>query len=703
MTSGDVRSSLRRMRIARVALFLPFLVLTARAAHLSVFDQRGVKRGEAQTERILTLMPERGTIVDRNGAALAISVTAPSVYATPHALTDPKAAAAALARALGIARSRVEARLDAHPSFVFVARWVDSDAAERVRALGLPGVGVLEEPRRVYPHRGLAGPMLGFANIDGEGVRGVEQKEDGWLRGTARRIPVERDARGRLLSEGGVWSTAGGDVALTLDATLQAEAEKHLRDSVEATGAKSGVVIVMDPMSGDLLTVAEHPSFDPNGFRELRYRSTRARSFLDAAEPGSTMKLFLVAAALERGAVTEGDRYDCEEGSYEVAGGTIRDSHPHGVLSIAEILRYSSNIGAVKIAQSLGPRGYFEMLRRFGFGTPSESHFPDESAGVLRSWKKWRAIDHANIAFGQGISVTPIQLAAAAASLANGGFHVRPRLVAARRAADGPWHPTDFGRGERVVSEATARSVVDMLEGVVTAEGTGRRAALENVRVAGKTGTAQKFDTEEGRYSEAAFTAWFVGIAPADAPRVVVVVGLDEPRRPFHTGGGSAAPLFARVAASQLSHFGIATAPRHIPRPSPADETDAPPVQLASRASEAAAPPARAASRAPAPVRPPAPPRRPAPAAAPRPTPLPPVAAAPDLVARLDERMLVPDLRGMTVAEVRQITENTPIALQIRGSGRVVTQVPPPGTIVAARDALVLLRFEPARIGNGES
>lgn len=700
MTSGDVRSSQRRMRIARVLLVLPFLVLTARAAHLSVFDQRGMKRGEAQTERVLTLMPERGTIVDRNGAALALSVTAPSVYATPEALTDRKAAAAALARALGLERRHVAARLDAHPSFVFVARWVDPAGAQRVRDLGLPGVGVLEEPRRVYPHRGLAGPMLGFANIDGEGVRGVEQKEDGWLRGTARRIPVERDARGRLLSEGGVWSTAGGDVALTIDATLQAEAEKHLRDSVEATGAKSGVVIVMDPASGDLLTVAENPSFDPNGFRELRYGSTRARSFLDAAEPGSTMKLFLVAAALEQGAVSPGDHYDCEEGSYELPGKTIHDTHPHGDLSIAEILHYSSNIGAVKIARDLGPRSYFETLRRFGFGSPSESHFPDESAGVLRPWKKWREVDHATIAFGQGISVTPIQLAAAVATLANGGHRVRPRLVAARRAADGPWHPTDLGAGERVVSDTTARSVLGMLEGVVSADGTGRRAALEGVRVAGKTGTAQKFDAKLGRYSDDAFTAWFVGIAPADAPRVVVVVGLDEPRRPFHTGGGSAAPLFARVAASQLSRFGIATAPFHIPRPAPEAEPEAPPVQLAAHVRAVAAEPTPAP--APAPVREPVPSDPPPPAAAPGATAAPPVAAPPPQVARLDERMLVPDLRGMTVAEVRQITENTPIALQIRGSGRVVTQVPPPGTIVAARDALVLLRFEQARIGNGE-
>jgi cell division protein FtsI (penicillin-binding protein 3) len=639
-------------------------------------------------------MPERGTIVDRNGAALALSVTAPSVYATPEALTDRKAAAAALARALGLERRHVEARLDAHPSFVFVARWVDPTAAERVRDLGLPGVGVLEEPRRVYPHRGLAGPMLGFANIDGEGVRGVEQKEDAWLRGTARRIPVERDARGRLLAEGGIWSTAGGDVALTIDATLQAEAAEQLRHSVEATGARSGVVISMDPYTGDILTLSEDPSFDPNGFRELRYGSTRSRSFLDAAEPGSTMKLFLVAAALERGAVRPSDRFDCENGEFEVPGKIIHDSHPHGELSIEEILRFSSNIGAVKIGQALGPRPYFEMLQSFGFGTPSGSLFPDESAGMLRSWKEWRPVDHATISFGQGISVTPIQLAAATAVLANGGHQVRPRLVAARRAAGGAWRPTEVQRGERVVHEETARAVLGMLESVVTAEGTGRRAALEGVRVAGKTGTAQKFDAARGRYADDRFTAWFVGVTPAEDPRVVIVVGLDEPRRPLHTGGGSAAPLFARVATSQLARFGIATAPRHIPRPTPSADPEDVPLQIAKRVADPSPAPAAKASR-------PAAKPAPAPAAEPRARPEPPPTPVVE-VARLNERMLVPDLRGLTEAEVRQVTANTPIALQIQGSGRVVSQVPPPGTIVAARDALVLLRFEHRRNGNGE-
>jgi cell division protein FtsI (penicillin-binding protein 3) len=390
---------------------------------------------------------------------------------------------------------------------------------------------VLHEPRRTYPQKQLAAQIVGFANIDGVGVRGIEQQEDDWLRGTARWLPAERDARGRLLISGGgqQWSTAGGDIALTLDATLQAEAEAALREAVEQTGAQGGVAISMDPHSGDILALAEVPAFDPNHFRSLEYKGTRSRAFLDAAEPGSTLKAFLVAAALEKRAVTGEDRFDCENGSFRVPGKTIRDAHPHGVLSTAEILRVSSNIGATKIARALGAHAYHEMLRRFGFGASTQSGFPDESAGVLRPWRRWTDVDHATIAFGQGVNVTAIQLAAATAALANGGHWVRPRLVAARRAADGSWRPTEPERVRRVVSPETAAAVMAMLERSAGPEGTGRRAALRGVRIAGKTGTAQKFDRESGRYAQDRFRAWFIGTAPADEPKLVIVTGSGPP------------------------------------------------------------------------------------------------------------------------------------------------------------------------------
>ena len=333
-------------------------------------------------------------------------------------------------------------------------------------------------------------------------MRGVEQEEDAWLRGTTRRLPVERDNRGRLLfaAPGARFSTAGGDVALTLDAGFQADAEAALERAVADTGARGGAVITIEPDTGAILALAEAPAFDPNRFREVAYANTRSRAFLDAMDPGSTLKAFLVAAALESGAIRESDRFDCENGSLAVPGKTIHDTRPHGQLTSREILRVSSNIGAVKIARVLGPSAHFAMLRRFGFGEPTGSGFPDESAGLLRPWTSWQPLDHATIAFGQGMSVTAIQLAAATGALANGGRLLPPRLVAARRAAAGPWLPTPAAAGRRIMTRQTADAVLAML-GEAVENGTGRRAALEGVRVAGKTGTAQKFDSKAGNES----------------------------------------------------------------------------------------------------------------------------------------------------------------------------------------------------------
>lgn len=542
-------------------LILALLFLAARAAQLSV-DERGVRRGDDQTTTYLRLPPARGLVVDRHGAELAVSVNAPSVFAIPGEIQDPEATADTLARVLQEDAGSLAERLELPGHFVYLARWVSGEQADRVHGLGLPGIGVIEEPRRAYPHHELAAPLLGFANIDGEGVRGIEQLEDGWLRGHPRSWRVERDARGRLLGRAGVdpLDAAGGDVALTLDAALQSDAEAALRNALIETGSRMGLVISLDPRSGDVLALAEAPGFDPNHFRQLDYAQTRSRAFLDAFEPGSTLKAFLVAAALEEGAVRPEQWIDCGDGELRVPGKIIHDRKPFSLLDVTGVLRVSSNIGAAKIAFELGRSRYFEALRRFGFGEPT-GVFPDESSGVLRPWRQWRPVDHANIAFGQGIAVTPVQLAAATAALANGGLWMRPRLVLARRRPDAAWKTLPEEAVRRVVSPETARRVLGMLEEVVGPGGTGRRAALPGVRVAGKTGTSQKFDPASGAYSEERTLAWFVGVAPADAPRLVVLAVLDEPTGASRSGGGVAAPLFARVAGAQLSRLDPAAFP----------------------------------------------------------------------------------------------------------------------------------------------
>jgi cell division protein FtsI (penicillin-binding protein 3) len=701
MRSARVQISLRRIGIARILFLIPFVVLGIRAAYLSV-DERGITRGEDQTRRVLKLPPGRGAIVDSSGAELALSVESPSIYAIPSSIDDVDVAAAKLAPILGWKRQKLADRMRARRSFFFLSRWVTPERAQQVLDLGLAGVGVIDEPRRIYPHRHLGAQLVGFANIDGEGVRGIEEQEDDWLRGLARRIPVERDARGRKLWIGGdsQWSTTGGDIALTIDATLQAQAEEALRETVAASGARGGIVVTMDPWTGDILTLAENPGFDPNHFRSLDFASTRSRAFADAIDPGSTLKTFLIAAALEEGTLQVGDIVDCEDGSFQIPGKTIHDHHPNGELTPAGILRVSSNIGAVKIAYELGRSAHYRALRRFGFGSTTNSGFPGESAGLLRPWKKWMPVDHATIAFGQGINVTPIQLAAATSALANGGLWVQPRIVSARRPPGGGWHSSRPEPGRRVVREETAGAILEMLEGVVSPDGTASLAGLKGIRVGGKTGTPQKYDDVSKTYWPDRYEAWFIGVVPADAPKLVIVVRVDEARRPAHTGGATAAPLFARVAAAQLRRYGIFTEPERRgaePRPTvaiarnePLPSVSAAPKKPESRPQRPAAQPRVARKSQPNPAQA----SRPSSAQASQPT-------AVERLASLGDRVLLPDFRGRTVAEVKQMTAGR-IDVKISGEGRAIAQRPPPGTVFALTSGPVTIRFEAQSTASGE-
>ena len=575
----------------------------------------------------------------------------------------------------------------------------------------------MRESRRAYPGGELSASLLGFANIDGEGVRGIEQLEDPWLRGSPQIAPVERDGGGRLLATRVMTprDAAGGDVLLTIDSKMQAAAEHALKQAIERTGAKGGTVVTLDPKTGDLLALAEAPTFDPNNFRETRYERTRARAFADAMEPGSTFKIFLAAAALESGTIRSDERFDCSEGHMRVPGKTIRDAKDYGVLDLAGVLQVSSNVGAVQIAQRLGAEAHYDALVRFGFGSVTGSRFPVESAGILRPWKKWRPVDHATVAFGQGIGVTPVQLAAATAVLANDGQWRAPRIVEARRAAGSRWRQVDREPARTVVSASTARTVLNMMEGVVSSEGTALQAALEGVRVAGKTGTAQKLDRETGTYSHERFIAWFVGVAPADDPELVWVVALDEPRHGLHHGGTAAGPLFAEVAAAQLGRRGILTQPARAPTSAPPRETETQWTSAPERNTPGAAgvhaesqkekqQGSTAAATAndtvvadsATPSQPPAPLRPPAPAVA---------SAPPDPVSvevvSIGDRILLPDFRGLTMEQVMRITSNNALELQFRGRGEVVEQEPGPGTILAETDRRVFIRLAPSD-GTGE-
>lgn len=567
MRSQTLRAASRRVGALRLLLFACFFVLAGRAAWLTVGQvDEAVRQGMRQIHTRIEVAAARGLILDRDGHELAITVRAPSIYVIPEDLDHPEADVDRLAKALGLDAAELRQRVLGRRGFRYVARWVEEETGERVRALDLDGIGVQLEPRRAYPSGALAASVIGFANIDGDGVRGVEQMMDDWLKGNERSVPLLRDARGKKFADRSFDPrlAMGGDVRLSLDAGLQAMAEEALDQAVAETGAKGGLVIVLDPRTGDVLSLAEQPRFDPNDFRANDYASSRSRAFSDAIEPGSTMKALLVAAALDAGAIAPDQAFDTGDGTLRVPGKTIRDHDPYGVLDPAGILQHSSNVGAVMIGEALGPRRWHGALRAFGFGERSGSEFPDESAGILRGWQGWKPVDAATHAYGQGVAVTAMQLASAMAALANGGERMQPRLVVARRAPLGEWEPIAPVSHGHVVSPESARLTLEMMTGVVGPLGTGRLAGLAGVEVAGKTGTAQKVDPKSGRYSDRDYIAWFMAAVPADAPRLAIVVAIDEPKGPAHSGGLVAAPVFARVATDQLADVGIQTRPAPI-------------------------------------------------------------------------------------------------------------------------------------------
>jgi len=568
LRSADLARTNQRIAVVRAVLIVGLVVIGVRAGWLAT-DDRARNRGAAQTGAQLHVQSTRGVITDRSGGQLAISVDAPSVFLEPRKIENPRHVARQLARALDMPVPRVLARItETRGNFAFLARWVSERAKDRVLALDLEGVGIVPEPKRIYPQGMLAGNIVGFMNVDEIGVQGIEKREQDWLQGTLKSYPVDRDARGRKLPLQGVdpRATMGGDVRLTLDGTMQAAAEEALARTVQRFEALGGMLVALDPRNGDLLAVAERPGFDPNRFRRTDFVDSRSRSFTDALESGSVLKTIVAAGVLEHGLATLDEQIDCEGGTFRVPGKTIHDHDPYDRLNLAGILSHSSNIGATKLAYRLGAERHHALLRAFGFGQRSGVGFPGESAGLLRSWERWRPVDQANIAFGQGVNVTAVQLAAAIGVFANGGMWRQPRLVAARRAPGGPWTPARPSEPRRVISEQTAAQVLGFMEGVVSPVGTGRLAGLRGVRVAGKTGTAQKFDRKNGRYHADQYVAWFVGVVPAEDPQLVIVVAVDDPVGPLHTGGSVAAPLFAEVAASQLLHMGIYTRPEPIAR-----------------------------------------------------------------------------------------------------------------------------------------
>jgi cell division protein FtsI (penicillin-binding protein 3) len=547
-----------RFRIYCVAAMLlsGLVIVLGRVYQLQVLqrDRLGAL-ARAGYRGVVKLPPKRGTIYDRDGHELAISVQVGSVYAHPHQIKDKRKTAQVLSRPLGESEKTLFSQLESERPFVWLKRRIDPDIARGVEAMAIEGLGVTSETRRFYPGKETASHLVGFVGDDNEGLEGLERKYDALLRGPQDSLIQMRDALGRSFSVSRPIPYAKGlhDLILTIDKAIQYKAEKVLKTAMDKTTAKSGQCLVLDPATGEILAWAVVPGFNPNVFSKYRPEIWRNRIVTDCFEPGSTIKAFLLAAALEEGAVRPSKLYDCEQGRYEFGGRTIHDTHKYGLLSVSEIITKSSNIGAVKMGQSLGYETFGRYLKRFGFGLSTGIDVPGERAGFVRLAKKARPIEQATMFFGQGITVTSLQLAMAMAAIANGGSLMKPLLVKAE--VDQAGRIVRKSEPEvlhRVISESTARQVAAILEGVVEKEGTAPEAAIPGFRVAGKTGTGQKVDPATKAYSRTKFTASFVGFVPADRPRLVILVVLDEPRK-GHYGGIVAAPVFRDVGSWSLN------------------------------------------------------------------------------------------------------------------------------------------------------
>jgi cell division protein FtsI/penicillin-binding protein 2 len=575
----DSRFARRTLLIVALAA-LWMAAVAGRLVDLDLFHHSAyVALARRQQERVIEISPKRGALYDRDGRELAMSVEVKSCYAVPPEVSDPDLVARLLAPIVRQPEPLLRRRLQKPRAFVWIARKLAPQVVARIESLNLRGVYFENESQRFYPKGRLAAQVLGYVDIDEHGLAGIERSFDREIRGRPGRMVVETDARHRWFRATEQAAEPGASIELTLDENIQYMAEKALAAAVEKTHAKGGTVVVEDPNTGELLALANWPSFDPNdpGASPAAARADRAIS--DIYEPGSTFKIITLSAAIDDGVAHPDDMVNCQMGTIVVAGRLIHDWKRFGMLSVAGILAHSSDVGAIKVALRLGDDNFYRYIRDFGFGRLTHIELPGETPGLLRPVNRWSGSSIGSLAIGQEIGITPIQLAAAVSAVANGGLLYPPHVVReTRRGNDAV--PEREPPPRRVIRATTAATMRHLMEGVVI-EGTGREARLDGYTAAGKTGTAQKIDPATGRYSRTQYIASFVGFAPVSSPVITILVVLDSPAGEHH-GGSTAAPVFKEIAAQALPYLGV---PHDLPVEPPLEQT-------ARRAPPRAKPPA---------------------------------------------------------------------------------------------------------------
>ena len=634
-------------------LFLCFVFILGRMFQLQVLKKEQLYKLAAQQQSVqIPFVPKRGTIYDSRGNELAVSIEVDSVYADARKVVEVGKTAKELASILQIDREELKQKLRNHRSFEWVQRKISSKEVEQIKTLQLPGIAFLKENRRFYPNSQLAAHLVGFVGLDSKGLEGIEFQYDTLLTGENHVWTAARDALGREITMGNAPFEKEDhyrNIALTIDKPIQHITETELNRGVGKWGARGGMAIAMDPWSGKILAMASSPTFNPNQFIQYRSKNWRNRALCDVFEPGSLFKVFLAAAALEEQVVRPSDSFFCENGSYAVYDRTIHDISKHGWLTFQQIIKLSSNIGASKVGEKMGKERFYRYISAFGFGEKTRIGLPGEGKGIVPHPRYWSPVALDTISFGQGVSVTAIQLVTALSAIANGGFLVKPYVVEKIMNEKGgmvqSFKPETV---RRVISEETAKKMMVLLKATTEKGGTGEGAIPAGYEVAGKTGTAQKVDSLLGGYSEDRYVSGFMGFAPADAPQVVLLVIVDEPQGNSY-GGVVAAPIFKTIMEKVLPTLNV------IPKGTTVVKSG---LDSAPQKETSGTPPLIDGIK----------------------------------VGKGMETAVMPDLTGLSMRNALSRMEGKGLVIKVSGNGKVVEQVPRPGTVIEKGD-LCFLKF----------
>ncbi len=553
----------RRTVFVKALVLAAFLIILFRLVDIMLIDHDRYK-DIARLQRTIgkRVLFRRGVIYDRNGKELAINLERPSLYCDPKLIKKPEKVAVTLTDLIGRPKADILRSIRQNRRFVWLARKVPPRVAEKIERFGFGGIGILPDTKRFYPMGIVGAHVIGFVDLDNRGKEGVERVYNKELIGDLKnslnkRIYLKRDARGNLLYTGGELESTGNSIVLTIDQGLQAIVESALDNVVKKRSPKAASVILMDPFTGEILALANRPTFDPNEPGSYRASYRRNRAVTDLYEPGSTFKIVMASAALEEGIATLNTKVDCSGGFIEVAGKKIRDTHKHGKLTLKEIIQKSSNVGAVKVALKLGPDRFFRYVRKYGFGQKTGVDLTGESPGIVKPPSQWSGTTLAAMAIGYEVMVTPIQVLNAYAVVANGGYRVRPHVLKAVLSKDGQLiRVINSTMGERVISEKTAIQLKEAFKAVVSKDGTAPKAAIDGNTVAGKTGTTKLIDPKTGRYTNRHFVSSFVGMVPVDRPVFVAIVVVWDPKNAYY-GGEVAAPVFREIAEKALAYLSV--------------------------------------------------------------------------------------------------------------------------------------------------